>query len=820
MKSKIIVLCMVIMMSLSLSAQHVPGSWKMLNMAGEKIEGIIDTPEKVYYITGGSLYSYDKEYNETLFYESGTKLSDGNIKEMHYNVDGKYLMIIYENYNIDLIYDDGNVVNLPEIKDSNISTSKKINSVFFKSNRIYLATDFGMVIYDDQKYQVVESGFFGEIIDNVFATDDYLVINTHTGKIRISPLKDRHNTLDKFVTIADYGIKFIKEIDNTRFIYTNESNAYLFDIDAANSTANRTLILATPGCKELMEYEKGFYVYCDNGIVSFDKEGKHTGTTALTSELKSKLFGMWSGLNSVWCADNEGIANYDISSGTPTVLSDSFRPESSMLFTSGFCAPSWDGNSVYVSNIGYSAFHPAYDNETFLRKPFICERYDWATGKINSVHPYGVENLSDVVKNQVKSLNSKLFYGGNGARTIEDPIEPSIIYHANYFEGLVIFKNRELFYAYDKTNSPLYLSWGTRVTDINFDNNGNLWVGQWRETEVSSDPYQTLAAYKILPAKALEKMRKDPSSVTSADWIDTKWPISETGHGDMKTLFSSKTNKMLYIRGGWGGPIISFDTKGTTETSDDSYVVYTGMIDQDGTISNPTFKPCIVEDQKGHIWIGTSSGVFVVTDLEQLGTANKSNLSVRRPKVARNDGTNYADYLLASETVLWIAIDPSNRKWIATENSGIYLVNEDGTEILQQFTKDNSPLLSNMVYTVACDPNGNDVLIGTPQGMFVYSSTSSPASDDFSEVYVYPNPVRPDYTGWITVDGLMDNSYVKIADMQGNVFWEGQSEGGMVVWDGCNRQGHRVNTGVYLVFASQTVGDQTSGAVAKIVVVN
>ena len=89
--------------------------------------------------------------------------------------------------------------------------------------------------------------------------------------------------------------------------------------------------------------------------------------------------------------------------------------------------------------------------------------------------------------------------------------------------------------------------------------------------------------------------------------------------------------------------------------------------------------------------------MYVLTDLTQRGTSTSDQLAIRRPKVPRNDGTSYADYLLASETILSIAVDPSNRKWIATNNSGVYLVNEDGTEILQQFTKDNSPLISHSV---------------------------------------------------------------------------------------------------------------------------
>lgn len=126
---------------------------------------------------------------------------------------------------------------------------------------------------------------------------------------------------------------------------------------------------------------------------------------------------------------------------------------------------------------------------------------------------------------------------------------------------------------------------------------------------------------------------------------------------------------------------------------------------------------------------------------------------------------------------------------------------------------------TNDVYSVVCDPNSNKVYFGTLNGLVVYNSTSSPAAENYDNVYAYPNPVRPEYTGWITVTGLKENSLVKIADAQGNVFYSGRSEGGMITWDGCNNDGQRVKTGVYFVFASQSEGG-TSGVVTKILVVN
>ena len=207
-----------------------------------------------------------------------------------------------------------------------------------------------------------------------------------------------------------------------------------------------------------------------------------------------------------------------------------------------------------------------------------------------------------------------------------------------------------------------------------------------------------------------------------------------------------------------------------------------------------------------------------MTDLSKV---TSSTITVNHLKVPRNDGTGLADYLLDGMQVNCIAVDNSNRKWIATD-SGVYYVSEDGNQILDHFTSDNSILPSNVVYAAACDPTSNSVYFGTASGVVEYNSTSSPGSDNYDNVVAYPNPVRPDYTGWITIKGLMEDSLVKIADAHGNVFHQGRSNGGMYVWDGCNSEGRRVKTGVYYVFASHSSGDGggSDAVVTKIMVVN
>ncbi len=807
----------IIATSFATIAQHTPGSWRILPMSGEFFDNVIDTPNNVYYITGGSLYSYNKEYNETTYYTPGSRISDSGIQDIYYNPANKYLLLAYTNGNIDLIYDDGNVVNMPEIKDANLTSSKTINCVSFYNNRIYVATDFGFVVYDDQNHQVVESANLSTKVTRTYGTDKYLLI-VYDKKLCASPIEQRHNSLDKFTLIKEgFTAYMLMQVHDTTFLSIAASadgmGVCRLTIDVENANLAYDVLQMCPFATVLQPYKDGFYSV-GKGVINFiSSDAAQSSTVNLSTDFSDQRLALWYGMNQVWAANNEGIASYDLSNPeSPVVLSDKFQVESSRDFSAAFATPSPDGEWVYITPIGMSEYHPAGDAGWSQHLPFLCERYNWSTGHIEPMYPYGVRNTSSYSQAEADMRNSKYFYGGSGPTAI-DPVAPDFIYHSNNFEGLIVIKNRDVLYEYNTTNSPFVTTWNARVEDANIDPMGNLWVGTWGGSNC-------VPPYRVLTSDKLVQLRQDPSSIKKEDWLSPKWPSSEEGKCDMRTIFSTHSNKMLYIRGGWGGPYISYDTKGTPDTADDSYSLHNSLVDQDGNIITPTFRTALAEDHNGNIWLGTNSGVYVITDLDQLGTSTTDQLAVRRPKVPRNDGTSYADYLLASESILSIAVDPSNRKWIATSNSGLYLVNEDGTEILQQYTKDNSPLISNSVYLVACDPKGNDVLICTPEGWFVYSSTSAPAADDYSEVYAFPNPVRPDYTGWITINGLMDNSLVKIADMQGNVFWQGSSEGGMVVWDGCNADGTRVRSGVYLVLASQSTGDSTFGTVAKIVVIN
>ena len=188
-----------------------------------------------------------------------------------------------------------------------------------------------------------------------------------------------------------------------------------------------------------------------------------------------------------------------------------------------------------------------------------------------------------------------------------------------------------------------------------------------------------------------------------------------------------------------------------------------------------------------------------------------------RIKVPRNDGSGLADYMLGTESITAISVDGANRKWLGTKSSGAYLLSSDGTSVVKNYNVLNSPMFSDSIATVAVDNKSGEVWFGTSGGVLSVREIATSGSQSFSNVYSFPNPVREDYSGNVTITGLLKDSQVKITDISGNLVYETISEGGQASWDLTTFNGHRVRTGVYLAFCSGNDGSES--CVTKILVI-
>lgn len=249
-------------------------------------------------------------------------------------------------------------------------------------------------------------------------------------------------------------------------------------------------------------------------------------------------------------------------------------------------------------------------------------------------------------------------------------------------------------------------------------------------------------------------------------------------------------------------------------TTDKVYALNTFQ-NQDGEILSITNVSCIAEDLNNDIWLATNIGPLLL-EAKYIDSDSKVLTQV---KVPRNDGTNLADYLLSNVPITCMAIDGAGRKWFGTSANGVYLISADNMTQIHHFTKNNSKLLSDAVESIAINNATGEVYFGTDKGLCSFMSDASGTAEtmDKDNVYAYPNPVKPDFTGLITVKGLTLNADVKIVTSSGVLVAEGKSNGGTFTWDGNDMSGKRVASGVYMVQTATSEGKK--GTVCKIAIV-
>ena len=180
----------------------------------------------------------------------------------------------------------------------------------------------------------------------------------------------------------------------------------------------------------------------------------------------------------------------------------------------------------------------------------------------------------------------------------------------------------------------------------------------------------------------------------------------------------------------------------------------------------------------------------------------------------------FGAHLFEDQNIQTIAIDGANRKWFGTL-SGIFVLSPSGEEQVASYTVDNSPLFDNQIIDIAFNHETGEAFIGTAKGLQVLRTEATKGGPiNSNNVLVFPNPVRPEYTGLIAIKGLAQDADVKITDVNGTLVYETTALGGQAIWNGNDYNGRRANTGVYLVFSTNDNNTNPEAIVAKILFVN
>lgn len=767
-------------------------TWKM-HTPFKMTENMAETRDRVYFMSLGSLYGYDHRDGELIMFNDLNTLNDVDITGIFAPWNGTRLAVAYSSGNIDIINDNGNIINLPDIKDATLD-SRIVNSIAFSDDgkEMLVGTNFGVVRYNLSKMEVKDSGNFGVKVDKVAFSGSNPVMWTDS-VLYILPSAGNLRNKSSWTELGHFDLGDLVNANGNLYALVNEAQGtfpVVFTDMSSQPTLAYTRLTTSPAVRIVSGTSTSpIFVQGGNVINEIGSDNRIQATYTMPDSYSKRLFTATGGAGDLWFAQWAGINNADLTSAEPyfaSLISPGVFSVKNVNFMRQM--PSKNifiankGNSVVFSNSG-----TWIDASLMLIVP---------GGKMTDITPQSLTLYQDP-EDTYNRIYDLLFVR-------ENEKDPSTYYIGDLHQGffkMSLSDNRELAH-YSPLNSPLKELSGVRAMDAVFDANGYLWV--------LSETAKTNPTLMALSPEGQEKN----NDVSVNDWHVAATSTGFNTGRDGK-LITTADKKVIFAKG--FNSIFVYDTKGTPDFSDDETAEITtwNMADGSGFASYSTLTNIALDASTGALWLSTDAGVFYIPKPTQI---TNGSVDIVKPKVARNDGTNLADYLLSTQYVYTLDVADDRTKWFVTEQSGIFHTNADGTQILANYNTSNSPLPSNSVYAVVADKaNSGKVYFGTSYGLVEYLSDEVYGTKEYDNVKIYPNPVKPDYAGGVTIEGLVPGSRVNIVSSGGSLVARLESEGGKAFWSANGAGGQRVPAGVYHVLASSA--DNSGKPVGKILVI-
>ncbi len=740
--------------------------WR-LHPSYSEIQSLYVAKQNVYALASGSLFSVNKQTEEVTQYSKIDGMHGSKIVKAAYNENTNQLLVVYANGIIDII-DDNSISYMLDIYQKASSMSTNVHDIYMHKSIAYLAMPFGVVAINLQKHEISDTYYIGENAKDIDV--EQIVCTT-----------------DSIYALSGNAIYYAALTDN------------LVDYSHWKSAP------VSINISKLVAYENQVYALAQNTIYQW-KERKFNPFIA--------------GKNVQWmktCAQqwlcSAMAKTYQIQSNgnTTEIPSDTIATDIDYDTSTGayWQVNARDGLVRMTDGQKFAPQGPqtndGYTLQFFGNRLFVCPGGRWANrmGRPANISIYENDEWKGWnAKTVTKDFNAPIY---DLIRFAANPNNPSDFFAASYGNGLLQYKDDKPYMRYTEGNSSLmsavaggdYWDYYVRVDGLHLDNQGYLWM-----LNADSRPHTV----NILDTASM--------TWTNFDIYSNGTRVSLATPGEILPDQRDERYKWLYGHRLSDGVILFYDGGTPIKHTDDKAIRRNTFYDQDNNQIVLTDIYCLTQDKKNDIWIGTPSGIVVIPASVDFMTSS----TCQRIKIPRNDGTNLADYLLGTEQINCIAIDGGNRKWIGTQTSGVYLVSEDGLTTIEHFTENNSPLPSNSVLSIAIHPITGEVFFGTTDGIASYQSDASEPQEDFDNVYAYPNPVRSNYEGTISITGLMDNTVINIIDAGGNLICKTRSNGGTAIWDGKDQYGRRAATGVYTVLCNTANGKNHT--VTKILILN
>lgn len=685
-------------------------------------------------------------------------LSGQTISALYHSETSKKMLVGYENGLMIVVNEnDGTILKVVDIVNKQLPPNqKKINHFMEQNGLVYVSCDFGIVQFNLNTSQFGDTYFIGDNGAEIRVKQTTL-FNGFIFAATSNGIRRANSTNANLVDFSQWTLVSAGDWSSIQALDTE-----LLAINASgnihrynSNTFFGFLQLSQPSV-DMRARNGSLFVTTPNAVYVYNNQMVLTRQISNTQILDNAL--------ALTCASAVGDVLY-IGTKEKGLFS------STLSGGSGFQNNTPNGplrNNVFALQSTTTSLWTVYGDYSGAYNPYPKDSY--GVSKFSSA---GWLNIPYEEVLGAKSL----------VRIAVDPKNEKNVYIGSYDAGLLKIESEVPTNLYSTSNSSLNAVPGTRDVWVNgtvFDNAGNLWMNN-SLTDNGIKVLKPNGDWEAFATKGIiSDVSKCPFGRMSIDKNGTKWMAT------------------------YNNGIVGFNEKGTLFKKITTGETTGNLPISDARVATP--------DNNNQLWIGTTKGLRVLSSVNSFLT--DSQLNTRSIIIVEDD---LAQELLYEQFITDIVVDGSNNKWIGTADSGVFLLSPNGQETKYHFTINNSPLPSNVINDIDINSVTGEVFIATEKGLVSFKGTSTAANENLNNVYVYPNPVRPQFSGTVKIAGLLDKANVKIADIEGNLVFEAISEGGTLEWDTTAFGRYKVASGVYMIFISAQDGGETK--VKKVMII-
>ena len=723
-----------------------------------KINDITELPNEFKAVSPNALFSKDLNTNELKVVNSIDGLKAETITSVYHSTTYNKTLVGSSNGLLLVINQDGSILYKNGIVEE-VPVSpfiKRINNFYEHNGKIYISCDYGITVFDMSTLEFGDTYYIGNNGDSIkiFQTtvfNDEIYATTQYYGIKKAAVSNPNLVDFSQWQTFDGGYWFGLVTFNNQLVGANTNGrAYKFTGNVASEFAN-----INGSCLDIRTNTNKLIITNVNTVYVFNESLQQQATVQRTQITEIPVtFTCATVLNDViFIGTNEnGIVSTPLANPTSFQFIMPNGPINDDIFRMKKTTKSlWALYGKYNRT-----YNPYKDSDGYK---FPISKFSEQTGW--TLIPYA--NLIGA-----RSLSAIAF----------NPVNEKEVYVSSYFSGLLKIVDDVPTTLFNNTNTgsnglePFSIDDQTiRVNGPVFDKDGNIWVtnnyaAKGLKVLKKSGDWQSYNLADISPETDLESY-----AIPVVDKNDTKWlPTSRNG----LVAYNETLNKGISIKSNTEGNLPSDDVR------------------------------CVAIDNRNQLWIGTGRGLRIISSVDQF--LSLESIKTRSIIFLEND---LPQELFFDQFIIDIAVDGANRKWVAIADTGVYLVSANGQETIYHFTKDNSPLPSDNLNDIEIDPISGEVFFSTDKGLVSFKGTATKPSETLENVYAYPNPVRPEFTGTVKIAGLTNKAIIKITDIEGNLVYETTSEGGTIEWDTTAFGKYKVASGVYMILVSAQDGIDT-----------